>query len=102
MEKMDAVKAETFEKFEELLEDYGVDIEETLQAIIKEEVRKLIVHENIRPDNRGLEEIRPIWCDNGFIPRAHGSGLFTRGSNSSNVYSYTWSIRRCPNIRWIR
>ena len=56
MEKMDAVKAETFEKFEELLEDYGVDIEETLQAIIKEEVRKLIVHENIRPDNRGLEE----------------------------------------------
>ena len=44
MEKMDAVKAETFEKFEELLEDYGVDIEETLQAIIKEEVRKLIVH----------------------------------------------------------
>ena len=27
----------------------------------------------------GLEEIRPIWCDNGFIPRAHGSGLFTRG-----------------------
>ena len=78
-EKMDAVKAETFEKFEELLEDYGVDIEETLQAIIKEEVRKLIVHENVRPDNRGLEEIRPIWCDNGFIPRAHGSGLFTRG-----------------------
>ena len=70
---------ETFEKFEELLEDYGVDIEETLQAIIKEEVRKLIVHENVRPDNRGLEEIRPIWCDNGFIPRAHGSGLFTRG-----------------------
>ena len=79
MEKMDAVKAETSEKFEELLEDYGVDIEETLQAIIKEEVRKLIVHENVRPDNRGLEEIRPIWCDNGFIPRAHGSGLFTRG-----------------------
>ena len=79
MEKMDAVKAETFEKFEELLEDYGVDIEETLQAIIKEEVRKLIVHENVRPDNRGLEEIRPICCDNGFIPRAHGSGLFTRG-----------------------
>ena len=79
MEKMDAVKAETFEKFEELLEDYGVDIEETLQAIIKEEVRKLIVYENVRPDNRGLEEIRPIWCDNGFIPRAHGSGLFTRG-----------------------
>ena len=39
----------------------------------------LITHEAIRPDNRKLDEIRPIWCDNGFIPRAHGSGLFTRG-----------------------
>ena len=79
MEKMDAVKMATFEKFEDLLEDYATDIEDTLQAIIKEEVRKLIVHENIRPDNRTPEEIRHIWCDNGLVPRAHGSGLFTRG-----------------------
>ncbi|MFR4766419.1 MAG: polyribonucleotide nucleotidyltransferase [Paraclostridium sordellii] len=79
MEKMDAVKEETFTHFEEIAEEFGQDIEETLHAIIKEEVRKLIVHENIRPDNRNPDEIRPIWCDNGFIPRAHGSGLFTRG-----------------------
>ena len=79
MEKMDAVKQATFEKFEDILEYHGTDVEETLQAIIKEEVRKLIVHENVRPDNRKPDEIRPIWCDNGFIPRAHGSGLFTRG-----------------------
>ncbi|MDB8789867.1 polyribonucleotide nucleotidyltransferase [Romboutsia sp. 1001216sp1] len=79
MEKMDAVKAETFEHFAEIAEEFEQDIEETLHAIIKEEVRKLIVHENVRPDNRKLNEIRPIWCDNGFIPRAHGSGLFTRG-----------------------
>lgn len=79
MEKMEEVRTKTLEKFEELLEDYQTDIEETIQAIIKEEVRKLIVHENIRPDNRTLEEIRPITCENGFIPRAHGSGLFKRG-----------------------
>lgn len=79
MEKMDAVKAETFEHFAEIAEEFEQDIEETLHAIIKEEVRKLIVHENVRPDNRKLDEIRPIWCDNGFIPRTHGSGLFTRG-----------------------
>ena len=78
-EKMDAVREETLSHFEELLEEYGSDIEEVLQAIIKESVRMLITHEKVRPDNRGLEEIRPIWCDNGFIPRAHGSGLFTRG-----------------------
>ncbi|MDK2585040.1 polyribonucleotide nucleotidyltransferase [Romboutsia sedimentorum] len=79
MEKMDAVKEATFTHFEEIVSDFGGDIEETLHAIIKEEVRKLIVHENIRPDNRKPDEIRPIWCDNGFIPRTHGSGLFTRG-----------------------
>lgn len=79
MEKMDAVKEETFAHFDEIAEEFGQDIEETLHAIIKEQVRKLIVHENIRPDNRKPDEIRPIWCDNGFIPRAHGSGLFTRG-----------------------
>lgn len=79
MEKMEEVRTKTLEKFEDLLEDYQTDIEETIQSIIKEEVRKLIVHENIRPDNRTLEEIRPITCENGFIPRAHGSGLFKRG-----------------------
>ena len=52
MEKMEEVRTKTLEKFEDLLEDYQTDIEETIQAIIKEEVRKLIVHENIRPDNR--------------------------------------------------
>ena len=78
-EKMDAVREETLSHFAELLEEYGSDIEEVLQAIIKESVRMLITHEKVRPDNRKLDEIRPIWCDNGFIPRAHGSGLFTRG-----------------------
>ena len=39
----------------------------------------MIVHEGRRPDARKTDEIRPIWCDCGFIPRTHGSGLFTRG-----------------------
>ena len=78
-EKMDAVREETLNHFEEIVDEFGDDIEEVLQSIIKESVRMLITHEQIRPDNRKLDEIRPIWCDNGFIPRAHGSGLFTRG-----------------------
>ena len=78
-EKMDEVREETLAHFEEIVDEFGSDIEEVLQSIIKESVRMLITHEAIRPDNRKLDEIRPIWCDNGFIPRAHGSGLFTRG-----------------------
>lgn len=42
-------------------------------------VRQRILDQGIRPDNRGLAEIRPIWCEVGISPRAHGSGLFTRG-----------------------
>ena len=79
-EAMDAVKEQTINSFdEETLEEFGNDIIATLDAIIKEEVRKAIVHEGRRPDARKTDEIRPIWCDHGFITRAHGSGLFTRG-----------------------
>lgn len=79
-EAMDAVKEQTINSFdEETLEEFGNDIIATLDSIIKEEVRKAIVHEGRRPDARKTDEIRPIWCDHGFIPRSHGSGLFTRG-----------------------
>jgi polyribonucleotide nucleotidyltransferase len=50
-----------------------------LDNITKEEVRQMIVEEGLRPDGRGLNEIRRISCDVGLLPRAHGSGLFTRG-----------------------
>jgi polyribonucleotide nucleotidyltransferase len=49
--------------------------DETLKGI----VRKRILAQQLRPDNRGLTEIRPIWAEVGLSPRAHGSGLFTRG-----------------------
>ena len=39
----------------------------------------MITHEKIRPDGREVEEVRPISCEVGLLPRAHGSGLFTRG-----------------------
>jgi len=42
-------------------------------------VRDRIINRSIRPDGRGPKDIRPIWCEVGFSPRAHGSGIFTRG-----------------------
>ena len=45
----------------------------------KRVVRSRILSRGLRPDGRGLTEIRPIWCEVGVSPRAHGSGLFTRG-----------------------
>jgi len=49
--------------------------DETLKGV----VRKRILERQLRPDGRGLTEIRPIWGEVGISPRAHGSGLFTRG-----------------------
>ncbi len=50
-------------------------IDETLKVV----VRRRITDDQVRPDGRGLTDIRPIWGEVGLSPRAHGSGLFTRG-----------------------
>jgi polyribonucleotide nucleotidyltransferase len=49
------------------------------EDLLKTQLRRLITVEHIRPDGRALDEIRPIWCETGFLPRAHGTGIFTRG-----------------------
>ena len=79
LDNMDAVEAETKEHFAEIYPDNGKDIGNVLYAITKEQVRSLILDDEIRPDNRKITEIRPIWCDTGLLPRTHGSGLFKRG-----------------------
>ncbi|MEW9121882.1 MAG: polyribonucleotide nucleotidyltransferase [Thermotaleaceae bacterium] len=82
-ENMEAVKAETMEYFIEKYPENQKDIDETLYQIIKEQVRKMILEEEIRPDNRKPKEIRPISCEVSVLPRAHGTGLFTRGQTQA-------------------
>ncbi|HHU51618.1 MAG TPA: polyribonucleotide nucleotidyltransferase [Firmicutes bacterium] len=82
--KIDQVKEETHLFFQEKLgeEEYALrikDIAEVLDGIIKDTVRQMIIEEGIRVDGRKLDEIRPISSEVGILPRAHGSGLFTRG-----------------------
>ena len=79
LDNMDAVEAETKAHFEEIYPDNAKDIDNVLYAITKETVRSMILDEGIRPDNRKHDEIRPIWIDNGILPRMHGTGLFKRG-----------------------
>lgn len=80
---IEQVKAATVEHFQTKLgEEYSASekmIQEVLDNIVYEEVRKMIAVDKIRPDGRGLTEIRPITCEVGLLPRTHGSGLFTRG-----------------------
>ncbi len=50
-----------------------------IKTMEEEELRTMVVDEKVRPDGRKADEVRPIWCKVHFVPRVHGSGLFTRG-----------------------
>ena len=79
LENMDAVEKEAKEYFAEIYPDNGKDVGAVLYNITKEQVRSMILDDGVRPDNRKREEIRPIWCETGVLPRTHGTGLFKRG-----------------------
>lgn len=73
------LKDEIVETLSAEFEDPTVPLEEAVDKVVKEQVRLLILEEGKRPDGRALDEIRPITCEVGLLPRCHGSGLFTRG-----------------------
>ena len=81
---VDAVRAEILEDLlKEMGEEAFAEKEKEINSLIDEleanEVRRMITEEKIRPDGRALTEIRPIRCDVGILPRAHGTGMFHRG-----------------------
>ncbi len=67
---------------EQLGEDFEAvkaDYDEAFTMAVHKDVREGIVKEGVRPDGRQLNELRPLSSEVGFLPRAHGSSLFTRG-----------------------
>lgn len=80
-QRLDAVREETLAHFAELMgEEVPVkDIGAVLDDMLKEIVRRMITVEHVRPDGRALDEIRPITCEVGILPRVHGSAMFRRG-----------------------
>jgi len=59
------------------------DIKKVFGEVLKAETRKMILDQRRRVDGRQTDEIRPIWSKVGLLPRAHGSGLFTRGETQA-------------------
>ncbi|KYG35013.1 polyribonucleotide nucleotidyltransferase [Alkalihalobacillus trypoxylicola] len=80
---IDEVIEQTIAKFEEKEETRLGDVKDMLQKLVKEEVRRLITVEKIRPDGRASDEIRPLSSQVKILPRTHGSGLFTRGQTQA-------------------
>ncbi len=84
-EAIEDVKNSVLEIYEEeeADEDTLKQVNTVLDNLVKEEVRRLITVEKIRPDGRKADEIRPLYSEVGLLPRAHGSGLFTRGQTQA-------------------
>ena len=91
--KLDEAKKLVKEKIEALPEDHainkmmaetGIDfVSEEFKSLEKKVMRAMIIEEGVRADGRKVEEVRPIWCETGVIPRAHGSAVFTRGQTQA-------------------
>ena len=87
--KLDETKQAVRDKIESLddehpikamMEETGIDfVAEQFKALEKKIMRKMITEEGVRADGRKVEDVRPIWCEVGVLPRAHGSAVFTRG-----------------------
>ena len=76
---IDDLKREIYERVSEDFPDQKSAIYEAADKSVKKAIRYLIIEQSIRPDGRKLDEIRPITCEVGLLPRVHGSALFTRG-----------------------
>ncbi|CDQ40070.1 MULTISPECIES: polyribonucleotide nucleotidyltransferase [Virgibacillus] len=82
-EAISAVKDEILEAYDEEDKEQYTQVKAVLDKIVKEEVRRLITKEKIRPDGRKIDEIRPLSSRINVLPRTHGSGLFTRGQTQA-------------------
>lgn len=76
---IDAIQKEVVAEFTAQDEALIPSVREAFDETLKKVVRQRITEQHLRPDGRGLTDIRPIWGEVGMSPRAHGSGLFTRG-----------------------
>ena len=81
--RQDEAEKEILEHFAEVYPDNTREIKDSIYYLTKEKVRAKIFDKGIRPDGRGLKDVRPIWCERHVLPRVHGSAVFTRGQTQT-------------------
>ena len=77
--EQNAIGKEIREGLPEELRDKKPDIEYVVESIQKKRLQEIVIDEHRRVDNRPFDEVRPLQCEVGLLPRVHGSGLFSRG-----------------------
>ncbi|MFZ4558919.1 MAG: polyribonucleotide nucleotidyltransferase [Saprospiraceae bacterium] len=71
------------EKGEEYMAEKGKLLSDIFDSLKKKVIRDMVLTDQVRLDGRGLEDIRPIWCEVDYLPSPHGSAIFTRGETQS-------------------
>jgi polyribonucleotide nucleotidyltransferase len=92
-DRYDRLKDEVLEQLDPESYESEREVFDLLSAFKKRVMRERIVNEGARLDGRGFTEVRPISCEVGILPRAHGSALFTRGETQAMVISTLGSER---------
>ena len=90
---LDELEKETVEHFAEIYPEQEKAVLSIYLTMVKETVRGMILEDGVRPDGRRPDEIRKINCEVGVLPRAHGSGIFTRGQTQVLTAATLGTIR---------
>ena len=80
---LDKIRKELLERLAEKYPDSESHIAEVLEELVARDLRRRVLEEGKRLDGRGMTDVRPVTCEVGLLPRAHGSALFTRGETQS-------------------
>jgi len=83
--RIDEIVSEAIDNFAKDYPEQEKTIRDTIDQVQRNYLRRLILEENRRVDGRKIDEVRPITCAVGVLPRTHGSGLFTRGQTQALV-----------------
>ena len=96
------IEAEVDNLFEEKVKNFPFGIRRDagiyFEGLKRKYVRERIINKDIRPDGRKQNEIRPIWCEVGLLPRVHGSGVFTRGKTQVLTTLTLGTMRDCQTL----
>ncbi len=92
------IKKDVLAHFADIFPGRESEVADALYYLNKEVMRRKILDKGIRPDGRKVDEVRPIWCEVGVLPRAHGSAVFTRGETQALTVTTLGSVSEAQQL----
>ncbi len=92
------VKADVLAHFADVFPGREGEVADALYYLNKEVMRRNILDKGIRADGRKVNEVRPIWCEVGILPRTHGSAVFTRGETQALTVTTLGSVSEAQQL----